>query len=193
MGEGASLTWGPRRPPLHQRGASFALGPAGPSPYGRGGLFLFGTTGAPATSAKGLPSLSPRPPPHGRGGLLLFGPTEAPAAWARAPPSLWGHRDPRRMGEALSFALGPLRPTPHGQGGLLRFHRGPREGGRVRSLYATPPPPPRGLKDSGAGSATNKCPYWKPSAAEGANFFLHTMCSYSKCSKICREFIFVLK
>ena len=41
----------------------------------------------------------------------------------------------------------------------------PRGGGRARSLYATPPPArpppfpplPRVLKDSGAGSATNKC------------------------------------
>ena len=33
----------------------------------------------------------------------------------------------------------------------------PRGGGRARSLYATPPQPPRVLKDSGAGSATNKC------------------------------------
>ena len=34
-------------------------------------------------------------------------------------------------------------------------------GGRAGSLYAappSPPPPPRVLKDSGAGSATNKCP-----------------------------------
>ena len=41
-------------------------------------------------------------------------------------------------------------PLTHGGGG----------GGRAGSLYATPPPPPspRVLKDSGAGSAPNKCP-----------------------------------
>ena len=33
----------------------------------------------------------------------------------------------------------------------------------------------------------------KLSGAKGANFFFHTMCLYSKYSKFCREFIFVLK
>ena len=51
------------------------------------------------------------------------------------------------------------------QAGLppTRFFK-PRGGGRARSLYATPPSPPpppiplpQVLKDSGAGSATNKC------------------------------------
>ena len=46
----------------------------------------------------------------------------------------------------------------------------PGGGGRAGSLYATPPPP-RALKDSGAGSAPNKCPQRKLSGAEGANFF----------------------
>ena len=55
------------------------------------------------------------------------------------------------------------------------------------------PPPPRVLKDSGAGWATNKCPYRKLSGAKGANFFFHTMCLYSKYSEFCGEFIFVLK
>ena len=56
-----------------------------------------------------------------------------------------------------------------------------------------PPPPPRVLKDSGAGSATNKCLERKLSGAEGAKSFFHTMCLYSKYSKFCKEFIFVLK
>ena len=46
-------------------------------------------------------------------------------------------------------------------GALLGKRLGPRGGGRARSLYATPPsppPPPWVLKDSGAGSATSKCP-----------------------------------
>ena len=69
-----------------------------------------------------------------------------------------------------------------------------RGGGRARSLYATapPPPPPPGF-ESGAGSATNKCPWRKLSGAKGAIFFFHTVCLYSKYSKFCREFIFVLK
>ena len=112
------------------------------------------------------------------------------------------------MGEGASFTLGPPRPASHGRGALLRFGTteayaawaggtpslSPRPpGGRPGPVLVCDPPPPRVLKDSGAGSATNKCPYRKPSAAEGANFFLHTMCLYSKCSKFCREFIFVLK
>ena len=55
------------------------------------------------------------------------------------------------------------------------------------------PPPPRVLKDSGAGSATNKCLQRKLSGAEGAKLFFHTMCLYSKYSKFCREIIFVFK
>ena len=35
------------------------------------------------------------------------------------------------------------------------------------------PPPPWILKDSGAGSATNKCPQRKLSSAKGANYFLY--------------------
>ena len=66
-------------------------------------------------------------------------------------------------------------------------------GGRPGPVLVCDPPPPRVLKDSGAGSATNKCPLRKLSGAEGAIFFLHTMCLYSKYSKFCREFIFVSK
>ena len=55
-------------------------------------------------------------------------------------------------------------------------------GGRAGSLYATPPSPPppphRVLKDSGAGSATNKCLSRKLSGSKGAKiFFLLCVCT----------------
>ena len=72
--------------------------------------------------------------------------------------------------------------------------RGGRPGPVLVCDPPQPPPPPSGvLKDSGAGSATNKCLYRKLSGAKGAKFFFHTMCLYSKYSKFCREIIFVLK
>ena len=52
----------------------------------------------------------------------------------------------------------------------------PDRGGRPGPvLVCAPPPPPRVLKDSGAGSATNKCPERKLSGAKGANFFSYNV------------------
>ena len=57
-------------------------------------------------------------------------------------------------GRCLSRSLTYFQNLQH-----LHTDPGGGGGGRTRSLYATPPqpPPPPVLKDSGAGSATNKC------------------------------------
>ena len=56
-------------------------------------------------------------------------------------------------------------------------------GGAGRVLVCDPPPPapppPRVLKDSGARSATNKCPWRKVSGAKGADFFF-ILCVYTQ-------------
>ena len=138
MGEGASSTLGPSRPPPHVPGGVLRFWTMESSPHGRGGLLKIGITEAPATCGRVPPQIwndrgayhvgeggssnlgSSRLLPHGGGGLLHFGTTEAPGAWVWGHPVLWDHRGPRRSN------LGPQRPLPHGGRGPPAFwgHRG---------------------------------------------------------------------
>ena len=77
---------------------------------------------------------------------------------------------------------------------VYKQHPCTNQGGRPgRVLVCNPPPPPPGFERYWCGVSHQQVSLEKTVRCQRHHFFFHTMCLYSKYSKFCREFIFVLK